>query len=105
ERDVLHPVAVPADMTRDLVILAERAREDETDVALLEHVRGPVADARLRARVGRRREAEPALVEVRRLLRVPDPELDVIPAGKRHEVGRAHGLMLKRSPAARASSS
>ena len=30
------------------------------------------------------------LVEVRRLLRVPDPELEVIPAVERHEVGVAH---------------
>jgi hypothetical protein len=33
-------------------------------------------------------EAEGLLVEVRRLLGVADPEIDVIPSVKRHEVGR-----------------
>src|SRR5207244_13445389 len=60
ERDVLDAVAVPADVPRDLVVLAERARDDEADVALLQHVRGPVADPRLGPCIGRRREAEPA---------------------------------------------
>src|SRR5205823_9088386 len=60
------------------------------DLLLLEHVRGAVADTRLRAGVGGRREAERVLVEEGRLLGVSDPELDVIPAVKRHEVVGAH---------------
>ena len=39
-----------------------------------------VANARLRACVRGAREAERVLVEVRGLLRVPDPDLDVVPA-------------------------
>ena len=39
------------------------------------------------------REAERVLVEVRGLLRVADPELDVVPAEQRHEVvGHGAGL-------------
>jgi Ca2+-binding RTX toxin-like protein len=34
------------------------------------------------------------LVEVGRLLRVPDPELDVVPPVDRHEVGRGHAWMV-----------
>src|SRR5207248_3736387 len=69
---------------------AQAARYDEADLALLEEVGGAVADARLGPCVGRRPEPERTLVEVRRLLRVADPELDVIPALERHEVGRGH---------------
>src|SRR6185437_504935 len=45
-----------------------------------------VADTGLRAGIGGAREAHTVLVEVRRLLRVADPELDVVPAEQRHEV-------------------
>ena len=86
ERDVAHAVAVARVVLRDLVLLAERARDDEADVALLEHVGGAVADSRLGAGVRRPREAHRLLVEVRSLLCVADPELDVVPAEQRHEV-------------------
>ena len=65
-------------------------------MALLEHVGRTVANARLRPRVGHRREAERVLVEVRRLLGVADPELDVIPALDRHEIVVRHGSILLR---------
>src|ERR1700746_4010386 len=42
--------------------------------------------AGVRARVGGAREPHRVLVEVGGLLRVPDPELDVVPAEQRHEV-------------------
>src|SRR5712691_6413729 len=90
ERDVLDAVAVAAGVVRDLVLLSQRAGDDETDVALLEHVRGAVADARLRAGVSHAREAQRVLVVEGSLLRVADVELDVIPALDRHESG-AHG--------------
>ena len=86
ERDVADAVAVLREVPRDLVLLAQRARDDEADVALLEDVGGAVAHSRLRARVRGAREAHRVLVEVGGLLCVPDPELDVIPAVERHEV-------------------
>ena len=67
-------------------VAPERAREHEADLALLEHVARAVANAGLRARVGDAVEAERVLVVVRRLLRVADPQLDVVPAVQRHEV-------------------
>ena len=91
ERDVAHAVALRRGPLADFAVAAEAARENEADLPLLEHVRRAVADARLRPRVGRAREAVGALVEVRRLLRVPDPDLEVIPAVDRHEVVFAHG--------------
>ena len=50
ERDVAHAVTVAGVVLRDLVILAERRGEDETDVALLEHVGRAIADTGLRDR-------------------------------------------------------
>jgi hypothetical protein len=86
DRDVLDAVAVQALVARDLVVAAKRAREDEADVPLLDDVGRAVADARLGARVRGLAKAEAALVEVRRLLRVAHPELEVVPVDKRHEV-------------------
>ena len=91
ERDVTDAVPLRRRPLADLAVAAKPAREDEADLALLEHVRGAVADAGLRARVRRAREAVGVLVEVRRLLRVPDPDLEVVPAVDRHEVVFAHG--------------
>ena len=90
----LRAVAVTACELRDLAVDAYAAREHEADVALLEHVRRAVANAGLGARIGGPREPERVLVEVRGLLGVPDPELEVIPALERHEVLRAHVLIL-----------
>ena len=72
----------------------ERAREDEIDVTLAEHVRRAVADAGLRPRVSVAVEAEGVLVVVGALLGVADPELDVVPALERHLVGRGHGWIV-----------
>src|SRR5207249_4857494 len=47
QRDVLRAVAVLAREARDLGVLAHPARDDEADVALLEHVGRAIADARL----------------------------------------------------------
>jgi hypothetical protein len=100
ERDVLGRVAVGGGEADDLAVAAEAAREHEPDLALLEDVRGAVADAGLRACVGDPVEAERLLVPVRRLLGVPDPELEVVPALERHEIGAGHGRDLTRRPAA-----
>ena len=93
ERDVADAVAVLRVVLRDLVLLAQRARDDEADVSLLEHVGGAVAHSRLGPGVRGPREAHRVLVEVRSLLCVADPELDVIPAEQRHEVF-GHGRIM-----------
>ena len=64
----------------------KRARDDEPDLVLLEHVARAVADAGLGPRVRGAAEPERLLVVVGSLLRVPDPQLDVIPPVERHEV-------------------
>jgi hypothetical protein len=86
ERDHARPVAVAGVVLRDLVVGRQRAGEDEPDAALLEDVRGAVAQAGLEPRVGDLLEAEGARVVVRGLLGVADPQLDVVDAVKRHEV-------------------
>ena len=90
ERDVLHAVAVRGSVLADRRAAAKSARDDEADLVLFEHVARAVADARLGPCVRRPPEAERVLVVVGGLLRVPDPELDVVPAVERHEV-RRHG--------------
>jgi hypothetical protein len=90
EADALRCIAVPARVLRDLAVVAQAARHEQADVALLEHIGGPVPDACLGTRVGRTGEAEGVLVEVGRLLGVADPQLDVIPTVERHEVGVTH---------------
>ncbi len=84
---VLHAVAVRAGEARDLAVAAQAARQDETDVALLQQIGGPVADTCLGSGVGRLRKAERSLVVVGGLLRVADVQLEVVPAVDRHEVG------------------
>jgi hypothetical protein len=91
ERDDLHAVAVGRVVAADLMVGRQRAGEDEPDAALLEHVRGAVADAGLQPRVGDLLEAHRPRVEVRGLQRVADVELDVVDAVQRHEVIGAFG--------------
>src|SRR5947209_3328462 len=76
----------------------KRARDDEADVALLEYVARTVAHTRLRPRIGDAAEPECLLVVVGGLLRVPHPELDVIPPVERHEVF-AHAVDSTGAPA------
>ena len=87
----------------DLVLLAQRARDDEADVALLEHVGGAVAHPVSGPAYADRREANRVLVEVRSLLGVADPELDVIPPEQRHEVNFGHAPIYAARPGSRRS--
>jgi hypothetical protein len=87
QRNVLDAVAVRAREAGELAVAAQPARQDEADVLLLEDVRRPVADTRLRAGIRGRREAEGVLVVEGGLLRIPDVELEVVPAFDREEVG------------------
>ena len=86
ERDVLDAVTVAAAVPRDVVVLAQRRRQHEADASLLEHVRGSVAYPGLRACVGSAGESQCLLVEVRGLLGVADPQLDVVPPVEWHEI-------------------
>ena len=79
-------------MAADLVVGRQRAGEHDPDPALLEHVRGAVADAGHEAGVGDLLEAERVDVEVRGLKGVADVELDVVDAVQRHEVVAALGF-------------
>ena len=80
QRDVLHAVAVSERVPADRAVAAHRARDDEADLVLLEHVARAIAHARLGAGVRGAAKAERVLVVERRLLRVPHPQLDVVPA-------------------------
>src|SRR5918994_2566195 len=91
QRDVLGRVAVLGGEADDRAVGAKPAREHEPDLTLLEHVRRAVADTGLGACVGDAVEAERMLVPEGRLLGVPHPELDVVPAVERHEVRVCHG--------------
>ena len=70
----------------DVVAPHERAREDEPDAALLEHVRDAVAAAGLEPRVGGLGEAEGVDEVEGRLRGVPHVHLHVVDAVDRHPV-------------------
>ena len=91
ECDHLDAVTVLGDMAGDLARPEQWGGEDEPDPALLDHVRGPVADAGLEAAVGDRAKAKRVGEPVGGLVRVPDVELDVIDAEQRHRVNGARG--------------
>ena len=76
--DVADAVAVLPEVIRGGMIGRQRRRQDEARPALLERVRGVGAASRFESAVGNLREAEGVTVEERRLLRIPDPELDVV---------------------------
>src|SRR5262249_45503175 len=96
QRDVLQAVAVGAREVPDPRVAAEAAAHDDADLTLLEDVRCAIADAGLGAGVCRSSKAERVLVPVGGLLRVPDPQLDVIPAVQWHEiVVLTHGQTLR----------
>ena len=88
EGDVVDAVAVLADVLGDLAIGGQRRGEHEADVVLDHHVAGPVTDLGLEAAERDRGEAPQSAVVVRGLARVADPELDVVDALEREEVGR-----------------
>ena len=87
EGDVVDAVAVRADVLGDLAVGRQRRREHEPDVVLDHDVARPVADLRLEAAEGDRREAPQGAVVGRGLAGVADPELDVVDALERQEVG------------------
>src|SRR5262245_39603555 len=92
ESDVADAVSLRLRPPADVRVGAQPARHHEADVALLEDVGGPVANARFGTGVRGAGEAVCVLVEVRGLLGVPDPHLEVVPPVDRHEVVFAHDL-------------
>jgi hypothetical protein len=66
------------DMFGNRVARAQRRRQYEPDLALLHHVRCPVALACLGARVRYQRHAKSRAVKIRRLPRIADVELNVV---------------------------
>ena len=77
-----------ADVLGDLAVGRERRGEHEPDVVLDHDVARPVADLRLEAAEGDRGEAPERPVVGGRLAGVAHPELDVVDALERQEVGR-----------------
>src|SRR5438067_866821 len=71
-------VALPQPGARAGGRLAQPARGGPPRVPLLEHVRRLRAHGGLATRIGGAGESQRVLAEVRRLLRVPDPELDMV---------------------------
>src|SRR5687768_9318693 len=69
---------MPGDMLGDLAARRQRSREDEADLPLLENVAHPIAGSGLRSAIRDELESERSAIVVRRLLRVPDEELDVV---------------------------
>ena len=89
--DVLRRIAVLGRETADVAVGTNAAREHEANVALLQHIRRAIANARLGAGVRDPLEAERVLVPVGRLLGVADPKLEVIPPLEWHEIALYHG--------------
>ena len=88
ERDVVDAVAVRPDVLGDLAVRGQRRREHEPDPVLDHDVARPVADLRLEAAEGDRREPPQGAVVGGGLAGVADPELDVVDAVERQEIGR-----------------
>jgi hypothetical protein len=92
-----YPIAVALVVLADLVVTAERAGQDQTDAALLEHVRDAIAAARLQTAVSGLREPECAGVVIGGLGRVAHVQLEVVDAVNRHHVvggrGRTRSLL------------
>ena len=80
ERDRADAITVKPQVIGDVALGLQRRREHEADLALLEDVAGPVADARLRPGVRDDVESEGLAVVVRGLARIPHPQLDVVGA-------------------------
>ena len=85
------PSPCRATCSASLAVRRDGRGEDEADVVLDHHVAGPVADPGLEAGIGDRREPPQGPEVVRRLLGVAHPELDVVDALERQEVGRLGG--------------
>ncbi len=100
ESDVVDAVAVLADVLGDLAVGGQRRGEHETDVVLDHDVAGPVADLGLEAAERDRGEAPQGAVVGGRLAGVADPELDVVDALERQEVGGL-GVRVRVDPGAR----
>ena len=88
EGDVVHAVPMLADVLGDLAIGRQRRGEHEADLVLDHDVAGPIADLRLEPAERHRRQAPQRAVVVRRLAGVAHPELDVVDAIDRQEIGR-----------------
>ena len=80
QRDGADAVAMEAEMIGDVALGLQRRGEHQANLALLEDVAGPVANAGLGAGIGDDVETEGLAVVVRGLARVADPQLHVVGA-------------------------
>ena len=94
DRDVFDAVAVQHDVPRDLVVRHQARRQHEAQIVLLEQIADAISHAGLRTRVRDLIEAERRHVIVRRLLRVADVELDVVPVDLCQRIAARFGAVL-----------
>jgi hypothetical protein len=85
---VLHAIAVLVNVLRDRRLRTQCRRQNEPDLALLEEITRPVSHAGLGPTVGDELKAERAAIEMTRLLRVADVELDIVGSVDRKRVVR-----------------
>src|ERR1041385_4126707 len=78
QRDVTDAVTVLTDVLGDHARARQGRRDHEANLPLRQQIARAIAHARLRAAIADHLEAHRSLVEVRRLFRVSDVELDVI---------------------------
>ena len=86
ERHIAHAVSVAMHVVGNFAVRAQRRREHEADLALLQHIRSPVAQSGLRTGVGHQLHAEGEPVKIRGLARIADVELDIIRAVEGKEI-------------------
>ena len=89
--DVMHAVAVFPDVVGHLTVGGDRGGEDEPNVVLDQHIAGSVANPGLQSGIRDRGEPPQRAEVLRRLFRVPDPELDVVDALEGQEISRFRG--------------
>src|SRR5690349_5044290 len=78
-------------MAGDLGIGAQGGGQNDPDLALLHEVARAVADAGLGPAIGDELKAKGRAIEVARLLRVPDVELDIVGPVDRKRIVRRFG--------------
>src|SRR5205807_7668052 len=76
ERDHFHAVAVFLNVIGDFIVRQKRRGPNKRQLILSNGVTGAIFDSGLWATIGQTLKAEGAVVEMRRLLRVPDIKFD-----------------------------
>ena len=78
--DHANPVSVQMNVLGNGMLAAQRSGEHEANLALLHHIRGAIALAGFRSRVGHQPHAKGGPIKIRRLARVAHVKLHVVGA-------------------------